>query len=199
VPKNPLRKWLKQRREERKRRKQTRTDQWMLHADVPLANIASHANCMRFLEEVGNKPGMSVLEIGSREVTGPSDARRRFARAEYVGFDYHPGDNVDVVGDVHRLSSYFPGRTFDLIYSRACFEHFAMPWVVAVEMSKLLRVGGIVFVENAFFLFIARAAFAFLPVQRYGASHALLTSARLRMHRGRRVESDDRAILRPGG
>ena len=39
---------------------------------------------------------------------------------------------------------------FDIIYSSACFEHFAMPWVVAIEIAKLLKVGGIVFVETHF-------------------------------------------------
>jgi SAM-dependent methyltransferase len=92
-----------------------------------------------------------VLEIGSREVTGASNARKEFAKAKYVGFDYYPGDNVDIVGDAHRLSSYFKdGELFDVIYSSACFEHFAMPWIVAVEIAKLLKVGGLVFVETHF-------------------------------------------------
>lgn len=94
---------------------------------------------------------MRILEIGSREVTGISEARRGFANAQYIGFDLYPGENVDIVGDAHRLSSYFkPEEKFDLIYSSACFEHFAMPWMVAVEISKLLRVGGLVFVETHF-------------------------------------------------
>ncbi len=94
---------------------------------------------------------MRILEIGSREVTGPSDARKSFSKAEYVGFDFYPGKNVNVVGDAHRLSSYFSKEErFDIIYSSACFEHFAMPWVVAFEIAKLLRVGGLVFVETHF-------------------------------------------------
>jgi len=98
-----------------------------------------------------NRPGMRVLEVGSREVTGASDARQRFRQAEYIGFDYFAGPNVDVVGDAHRLASYFaPADKFDLIYSIACFEHFAMPWVVATEIAKLLKVGGCVFVATHF-------------------------------------------------
>jgi len=94
---------------------------------------------------------MRVLEIGSREVTGPSNARNELSKAEYVGFDYYPGDNVDVVGDAHKLSSYFEqGEKFDIVYSSACFEHFAMPWLAAVEISKVLKVGGFVFVETHF-------------------------------------------------
>lgn len=125
-------------------------DRKSLDPRVPLSRIASHANHMKFLTEYGNKEGLSILEIGSREVTGPSKARSRFSKAEYVGFDFYPGNNVDVVGDAHKLSSYFPEKRFDLVYSSACFEHFAMPWVVATEISKVMKVGGIVFVETHF-------------------------------------------------
>ena len=96
---------------------------------------------------------LRVLEIGSREVTGPSKAREQFAdaNADYVGFDYYPGRNVDVVGDVHRLASYFAeNEKFDIIYTIACFEHFAMPWIVSREIAKLLKIGGVVYVKTHF-------------------------------------------------
>jgi SAM-dependent methyltransferase len=119
--------------------------------DVPMSQSISHLNWRKLLYELGNKEGLRILEIGSREVTGPSDARQQFSKAQYVGFDYYAGRNVDVVGDAHRLSSYFKeGERFDLIYTSACFEHFAMPWLVAVEIAKLLKVGGTVFVETHF-------------------------------------------------
>ena len=121
-----------------------------LDPNVPLARVASHSNYMKYLTEFANHEGMRVLEIGSREVTGSSDARRLFGKAEYVGFDYYAGNNVDVVGDAHKLSSYFPGQRFDLVYSSACFEHFAMPWQVATEIAKVLKVGGVIFVETHF-------------------------------------------------
>jgi ubiquinone/menaquinone biosynthesis C-methylase UbiE len=79
------------------------------------------------------------------------DARAALMPAEYVGFDMYPGPNVDVVGDAHRLSEYFEsGQQFDIIYSSACFEHFAMPWKVATEISKILKVGGTLFIETHF-------------------------------------------------
>ena len=130
---------------------ESRFDGKYLATDVPMSRMVSHQNWQKYLYEIGNKPGMRVLEIGSREVTGSSNARMEFNKAKYVGFDYHPGDNVDIVGDAHKLSSYFKGEEqFDIVYSSACFEHFAMPWVVAVEISKILKVGGIVFVETHF-------------------------------------------------
>ena len=126
-------------------------DRVLLPKDVPLSRLVSHQNWHKYLYDIGDHEGLKILEIGSREVTGPSDARKSFSKAEYVGFDYYPGSNVDVVGDVHILSTYFKeDERFDIIYSSACFEHFAMPWVVAVEIAKLLNVGGIVFIETHF-------------------------------------------------
>jgi len=130
---------------------ESRFDKYFLAPDVPITKTVNHQQWQKYLYGIGNKSGMKVLEIGSREVTGPSNARKEFAKAEYVGFDYYPGDNVDIVGDAHKLSSYFKdGEQFDIIYSSACFEHFAMPWVVAVEITKLLKLGGLVFVETHF-------------------------------------------------
>ncbi len=55
------------------------------------------------------------------------------------------------MGDAHRLSEYFPqGQQFDLIFSSAVFEHLHMPWIVAEEITKLLKIGGHVFVETHF-------------------------------------------------
>jgi SAM-dependent methyltransferase len=130
---------------------ESRFDKYFLAKDVPLSKIVSHQNWQSYLYDIGNKQGMRILEIGSREVTGVSTARKGFSNAEYIGFDFYPGGNVDVVGDVHKLSSYFKKEEkFDIIYSSACFEHFAMPWIVATEIAKLLKVGGIVFIETHF-------------------------------------------------
>ncbi len=126
-------------------------DERYLRKDVPNSNIVSHKNFLNHLFQIANKPGFRILEVGSREVTGKSRARTSFSAADYIGFDFYPGNNVDVVGDAHKLSSYFTDQEkFDLIYSSACFEHFAMPWIVATEISKLLKVEGLVAIETHF-------------------------------------------------
>ena len=130
---------------------EARFDNKYLATDVPTPKLVSHQKWQNYLYEIGNKQGLRILEIGSREVTGESQARNKFSQAEYVGFDYYPGKNVDIVGDAHKLSSYFDAEEqFDIVYSSACFEHFAMPWVVATEIAKLLKVGGVVFIETHF-------------------------------------------------
>lgn len=94
-----------------------------------------------------NRKRLSILEIGSRaSVLGEPGKRHRFKRAsDYVGVDIHPGEGVDIVGDVHRLTSLLDGRRFGAIHSHSVMEHLAMPWVAAVEMIKSLKVGGVMF------------------------------------------------------
>jgi hypothetical protein len=110
----------------------------------------SHSEWIQFLSKKFNKNGYRILEIGSRNVTG-INLRPLFRNAEYTGFDFYAGDNVDIVGDVHKLSRYFKNNEkFDLIFSSAVFEHLHMPWVAAVEIQKMLKVGGYVFIETHF-------------------------------------------------
>jgi SAM-dependent methyltransferase len=125
-------------------------DARFLSRDVPMSSQVSHTRWKSHLLQLANHAGMKVLEIGSREVTGTSTFRKDFDQASYVGFDYYAGANVDVVGDAHRLGQYFAPGEFDLVFSSACFEHFAMPWVVAQEIAKVLKVGGHVFIETHF-------------------------------------------------
>lgn len=115
----------------------------------PPENV-SHADWVDFLSKKFNKKGIRILELGSRNVTG-TNLRNRFSNAVYIGFDFYDGENVDVVGDAHKLSSYFIGQEkFDLIFSSAVFEHLYMPWIAAVEIQKMLKVGGFVFIETHF-------------------------------------------------
>lgn len=121
-------------------------EQYVTYNKAPLSKNVAHGKWAQYLAKTFNQKGMRVLEIGSREVTGDKFSQY-FDQAEYIGFDYMEGDNVDVVGDAHYLSTYFEGK-FDLIFSSAVFEHLAMPWVVAEEISQLLNIGGCVFIET---------------------------------------------------
>lgn len=86
-----------------------------------------------------------VLEIGSRARSGRIQRVGIVPeRMRYVGMDVLPGNGVDVVGDAHDLSRLFPRDHFDYIFSLNVFEHLIMPWKVAVEISKVLKPGGIV-------------------------------------------------------
>jgi len=95
-------------------------------------------------------PDLDVVEIGSRlrGATLRSWESLRPSAKSYAGIDIVEGPNVDFVGDAHRLAELLPGRQFDFAYSQYVFEHLAMPWVAAVEINKILRVGGEAFIMS---------------------------------------------------
>jgi SAM-dependent methyltransferase len=102
-----------------------------------------HLNYCAFLEEVKQIPDCHILELGARN----SPTRQGFAGCRrFTGLDIHPGANVDVVGDAHRLTEYFPRNHFDAVFSLAVFEHLAQPWQVALEIARVLKPGGWVFI-----------------------------------------------------
>jgi hypothetical protein len=97
-----------------------------------------------FVAEV-NRRRLRVLEVGSRIVVPGTETKRGYFDHEYIGFDYYKDANTDVVGDVHRLSQYFAGQLFGAIFSHSVLEHLAVPWIAALEMIKLLEIGGLIF------------------------------------------------------
>jgi hypothetical protein len=99
-----------------------------------------------FTEIVRSSGHSNVLEIGSRARSGNIYKSFLPEGSQYTGFDIKAGVNVDVVGDAHSLSSFFPRNSFDFVYSIAVFEHIMMPWKVAVEMNRVMKTGAIGFV-----------------------------------------------------
>lgn len=89
-----------------------------------------------------------ILELGARTVTGNPTRDRWSGNIIYTGFDIHPGPNVDVVGDVHQLSRHVPLQHYDAIYSISVFEHLAMPWQAVLEINRVLKPGGLVFIST---------------------------------------------------
>jgi hypothetical protein len=66
--------------------------------------LVGSAEWRAYLSQNFNQPGMRILEVGSRVVTG-ANLRHLFDKATYIGFDFYPGENVDIAGDAHKLSS----------------------------------------------------------------------------------------------
>lgn len=102
--------------------------------------------CVRFQDRMRGLRQASVLELGSRTRGDTQFVARQELFADpsidYVGLDIVNGPNVDVVGDVHRLSAYFPANHFDLVYGNWVFEHLMSPWQAVIEINKVLRPGG---------------------------------------------------------
>ncbi|WP_396595210.1 methyltransferase domain-containing protein [Brevundimonas sp. R86498] len=105
-----------------------------------------HEAFARFIKTV-NATGGRVLEIGARARSAITRRELFSPSVDYIGFDVMAGENVDVVGDAHHLSRYVQ-EPCDYIFSISTFEHFLMPWKVALEMNAVLRPGGTVYSQS---------------------------------------------------
>jgi len=124
----------------------------LVRFDAPgIAEILSergHRLFPEFAERIRTMPQGTMLEIGSRARSGV--IRRGVAPPawDYVGLDIMPGPNVDVVGDAHELSRLLSPHSFDAAMSLSVFEHLAMPWKVVIELNRVLKPGGLVFIQT---------------------------------------------------
>lgn len=119
-------------------------------AKIPAWHEVKSSSAFEEFRAEANRVQGRVLEIGSRQVVPGGESKRGlFPGCSYVGFDYYKDANTDVVGDAHELSKFF-GREFDAVFSLAVLEHFAMPWVIAAEINKVLKVGGLTFHSTHF-------------------------------------------------
>lgn len=106
---------------------------------------------VRFIEELARIPHPRVIELGTRRQAGQGKTRHSVwvpHAAAYVGVDYEPGEDVDLVADAHELSKHVPRESVDGVISCSVFEHIKYPWIAALEIAKILKVGGFVFIHT---------------------------------------------------
>lgn len=81
-----------------------------------------------------------VLDIGALDVNG---SLRDMFGTGYVGCDLIAGPNVDIVlTDPYRIP--LDDGSVDVVVSANSFEHVAMPWLLALEIDRVLKHGGVV-------------------------------------------------------
>jgi predicted SAM-dependent methyltransferase len=87
----------------------------------------------------------TVVEIGAR-VVGPSSSLQAALfqpECKFIGVDIHQAPGVDVVADAHFLSEHFEPGSIDGIFSYAVMEHLSCPWLLAAQINKVLKIGGL--------------------------------------------------------
>jgi hypothetical protein len=98
--------------------------------------------------------GGTVLEIGARTVAPGAvlNASKFMPQCTFLGADIYQAPGVDIVVDAHVLGSKIEAGSLTGIFSLAVMEHIAAPWVVAAEINRALRIGGMTFhvVPHAF-------------------------------------------------
>ena len=92
------------------------------------------------------RPGDHILEVGAMDING---TLRPYAPAEsiYTGIDLKSGPGVDVVVDEFSRLRHLYNR-YDLIVCTSCFEHDMMSWNSFLEMVKLARAGGFIYIND---------------------------------------------------
>jgi SAM-dependent methyltransferase len=85
-----------------------------------------------------NRPGVHVLEIGSRADTG--SVRDVFEHTHYTGVDLRAGPGVDEVGDAAALTD--RDNSFDVILCLEVLEHTPEPQALLNAAHRMLIPGG---------------------------------------------------------
>jgi SAM-dependent methyltransferase len=87
-----------------------------------------------------------VLEVGSRDYGNTENFRAVYAGGEYIGVDLSEGKNVDRVVDLAAGIGDLPEGHFALIICCSVLEHVRRPWVMAENLTRLLRPGGAIYI-----------------------------------------------------
>lgn len=96
------------------------------------------------------KGGARVLELGTlRWGKDPTHHKHWLPSARlFTMSDVQAGVDVDEVADAHDLSGVFGHNEFDAVIACSVWEHLEQPWIAAREAIKVLRPGGVIFVQT---------------------------------------------------
>lgn len=104
-------------------------------------------NGRRFFDcyAAGRAPGLSIVEIGAQDINGSLRALAPRG-SHYTGIDFVAGPGVDLVlTDPYILP--LPNESVDLVLSSSCFEHVGMFWLTFLEILRVLKPGGLFYLN----------------------------------------------------
>ncbi len=147
-------------------------------------------NCKLFFEtyskNFSSNDSINVIEIGSQDVNGSLRAVCP-PQFKYVGLDFVDGKGVDLIlEDPYKLP--LENDSADIILSSSCFEHSEMFWVLFLEIVRVLKPGGLFYLNvpsNGMFHRWPVDCWRFYP----DSGNALVTWARRNGHNISLVES----------
>jgi len=106
------------------------------------------ANQIIYLEHyLSNDVTGAVLEVGSKDYGNTSSFRNIYHANEYVGLDMENGKGVDIIQDLTTDIGELQEEYFDLIICCSVLEHVKKPWVMAENLQRLLKPGGVLYIS----------------------------------------------------
>jgi len=108
-----------------------------------------HSSSLEHVERLvqkylANKPTIKIIDIGSYDVNGSYKPFFSRPNWQYVGVDLVAGPNVDIaLTSPYRLP--FDSYSVDVIVSGQAFEHIEFFWLTWLEMVRVLKPGGLIF------------------------------------------------------
>ena len=97
---------------------------------------------LKYLKDYESKK-LKIIDIGSQDVNGSYKSIFDNPNWQYYGCDMVEGKNVDIIlNDVYNWKE-INSESFDVVISGQAFEHIEFFWVTMLEMSRILKEGGI--------------------------------------------------------
>lgn len=103
-----------------------------------------------YLKELVPNVTGQILEIGSRDPGGAGKAvnfRQLYEAAKFTGVDIENGPGVDVIWDFNKGHGSFEAESIDLCICCNILEHTPTPWVLAENISGLIKPGGLLYIS----------------------------------------------------
>jgi ubiquinone/menaquinone biosynthesis C-methylase UbiE len=102
-------------------------------------------NAKKFYDKYCNMDNKSktVLDVGSWD-GGNGSLKEIFSQHNYIGLDMQQGPNVNIVSTSYSMP--FDNNSIDIIVSSSCFEHDPMFWITFLEMCRILKDNGYIYI-----------------------------------------------------
>ena len=113
-------------------------------------------NFLGQLKEDNKRP--RILVIGGARGSGADELYEDIS-IDLVGTDIYPSTNTKIVADGHQLP--FIDASFDGVWIQAVLEHVLDPPIVAAEIYRVLKPGGLVYADTPFMQQVHEGAYDF--------------------------------------
>ena len=111
-----------------------------------------------------------ILIVGGGEIGSGLDKLYDIYSKNILSIDIYDSDSVDFVADGHQIP--IKSSHFDLVVCQAVLEHVINPSLVASEITRVLKMGGLIYAETPFMQQIHEGPFDFTRFSESG--HRLL-------------------------